>query len=298
MNRRLLLSLPVALVLVASAASAQEASAPQAPAQQPGATGPATPPQAPVPTQPGPRHDGAHRDGHDGAHHDGHDGPHAGMPHDAVHEAAAREGAHAGYAHHGWGHDGGGSQEGRDVSTTVDSGSKNAILERQVATHDTAGHVAIALPLYTHTEVWEQVCVAPCKVDLNRHSSYRVAMANGVPGTRTFTLTPNKEQIDLRVRPGNLPAYAVGGAATGIGTAALITGAVLLTVAGKFEDESDIRVAGAITGGVGLALLAVGIPLLILNQTHVYADGRKLALDPAAARKRPRVQLGATGLVF
>ena len=176
------------------------------------------------------------------------------------------------------------------VTTTVSSGSKNAIIERRVLTQETMGHVAIALPLHTHTETWEQVCVAPCKVDLKRASFYRVAAGNGVPGTDSFTLTPNKEQIDLQVRPGNLARYATGGTLTGLGVGAFITGAVLFTAAGKFEDEKDVRIAGAVTGAAGLVLMAVGIPLLILNQTHVYADGTKVAKRAPASG--PRLGMG------
>lgn len=176
------------------------------------------------------------------------------------------------------------------VITTVTSGSKNAILERQVSTQESFGHVAIALPLHTHTEVWQQVCVAPCKVDLSRASSYRVSASNGVPGTPAFTLTPNKSELDLQVRPGNLARYAAGGTLTGLGIGAFITGAVLFTAAGKFEDEKEVRIAGAITGGAGIALLAVGIPLVLMNRTHVYADGIKLV--KRAPQRGPRFGLG------
>lgn len=182
------------------------------------------------------------------------------------------------------------NREEERVITTVSSGSKNAILERQVSTQESYGHVAIALPLHTHTEVWQQVCVAPCKVELSRASSYRISASNGVPGTESFTLTPNKKELDLQVKPGNLPRYATGGTLTGLGVGALITGAVLFTAASKFEDEKEVRIAGAITGGAGLVLMAIGIPLLVLNQTHVYADGTKLAKK--APPSGPRLGLG------
>lgn len=181
-----------------------------------------------------------------------------------------------------------------NVRLTVTAGVKNAVVERRVTTEESYGHVAIALPLHTRTEVWEQVCVAPCSVSLPRASSYRIATANGLPGTKSFTLRPNRETLDLQVRPGNLRAFATGGTLTGLGVAGLITGTVLFAAAGKFQDESDYRVGGAITAGAGLALMAVGIPLLILNQTKVYSDGSRIAKAPAPTGPH----LTATGLAF
>ena len=268
MFRLALCSIPLTLALGASTAFAQQA--PPTPPLPPASETPPAPPPSP-PTRddaPPPRAHGPHHEGwHPGA-----------MPHDANHAGVApliaREEAR---------------QEEERVITTVTSGSKNAILERQVATTESFGHVAIALPIHMHTESWQQVCVAPCKVDLSRASSYRVSASNGVPGTGSFTLTPNKSQLDLQVRPGNMARYATGGLLTGLGIGAFVTGAVLFTVAGKFEDESNIRIAGAITGGAGLVLMAVGIPLLVLNQTHVYADGTKLARKTPSG---PRLGLG------
>ena len=180
------------------------------------------------------------------------------------------------------------------VTVTVDSGAKNAILERKVLSQEGFGHVAIALPFHTNMETWEQICVAPCKVELFRASSYRVATGNGMPGTKSFTLAPNRETLDLRVKPGNFGAFATGGVLTGVGIGALVTGAVLVTVAGKFKDESEVRTVGAVTGAAGLVLMAIGIPLMILNQTHVYDGSQQLA------RRRPSTgpKLGIDGLSF
>jgi hypothetical protein len=75
-----------------------------------------------------------------------------------------------------------------------------------------------------------------------------------------------------------------------VGTAAAITGGALITTASKFDKETNVRTAGFITGGAGLLLLAVGIPLAIATQTHVDADGTKVA------RTRPRI--GPSGIVF
>lgn len=255
--------IPLTVVLSASAAYAQ---------QPPPALPPAPPADAAPVTPPPPAREDAMPHGH-GPHHDGGWRP-GSMPHDANHAGVMPP------------H----TREEERVVTTVTSGSKNAILERQTATQESFGHVAIALPIHLHSESWQQVCVAPCKVDLSRASSYRVAASNGVPGTESFTLTPNKSEIDLQVRPGNMGRYATGGVLTGLGIGAFITGAVLFTVASKFEDERDVRIAGAITGGAGLVLMAVGIPLLVLNQTHVYADGTKLARRAPA--KGPRLGLG------
>ena len=83
------------------------------------------------------------------------------------------------------------------------------------------------------------------------------------------------------------------------GKRALVTGAVLLSAAGRFDDESDVRRAGAITGGAGLVLMAIGIPLMILNQTHVYDGTQKLARRrPLPGPSLQGLKLGIGGLSF
>ena len=188
-----------------------------------------------------------------------------------------------------------GELQARRVLTTVESGSKNAVIERRISTEETYGRVLFAVPIHTKNQTWEQVCVAPCRVDLDRFSSYRVAKANGMPSTREFTLPPGAPSLRLQVEPGDLLMHRIGGRLIALGTAASIVGGALITTASKFDDEKEVRVAGIITGGAGILLLGIGIPLLIVSQTHVTADDRKLA-NRTPTKTGPKLTLG--GVVF
>lgn len=180
----------------------------------------------------------------------------------------------------------------RRVPTTIDSADKNAVIERRITSEESEGRIVFVVPFHAENETWEQVCVAPCKVDLDRYSSYRVARANGIPSTHEFTLPPNAQSLNLKVEPGNLAWNRVGTRLAATGTAAAIVGGALIIGAAKFDDEKDVRVGGIVTAGAGLLLLAVGIPLAIINQTHVTTDEKKLADNDTKKNAGPKLGLG------
>jgi hypothetical protein len=189
-----------------------------------------------------------------------------------------------------------GEVEARRVLTTVDSGAeKNAVIERRVETEESSGRLLFVLPFRSNNEKWEQVCVAPCKVHLDRYSTYRVARANDMPSTHPFTLPPGADQLQLQVEPGKLLAHRISSRLIALGIAGAVVGGVLVTLASKFEEEKDVRVAGIITGGAGLVTLGIGIPLALLTQTHIKAGEKKLAGEPG---KPPKPRLTVQGLVF
>jgi hypothetical protein len=168
---------------------------------------------------------------------------------------------------------------------TVESSKpeKNAVVERRVKTDEMYGRTLFVVPQHSLVQTWEQVCVAPCKVDLDRSSTYRIGMENGVTSSRHFTLPPGADPVKLDVDPGNLWTHALARGVIGLGTAAAIVGGALITTAHTWDDHDDekhVRTAGIITGAIGLALLAAGIPIAILTQTHVRANDRKVAVTP------------------
>ncbi len=94
------------------------------------------------------------------------------------------------------------------------------------------------------------------------------------------------------MRPGNLHWYRVGTKLSALGTAAGVVGGALIVTASTWEDpteEKRVRTAGIITAAAGLVLLGIGIPLAILNRTHVQAGEKKLAEG---------VHIGPGGLAF
>jgi hypothetical protein len=144
-------------------------------------------------------------------------------------------------------------------------------------------------------QTWEQVCVAPCRVDLDRASTYRVGRENHVTRSGQFTLPPGAEQVKLEVQPGNFWWHGVSTQLIALGTAGAITGGALITTAHTWDSKSDekhVRNAGIITGAVGLGLIAIGIPIAILTQTHVKANDRKVSAAP------PPPKLTLNGVIF
>jgi hypothetical protein len=167
----------------------------------------------------------------------------------------------------------------RRVTVDIDSTGPSTVLERRVSVTDSEG-AYFFLPYRSLSAIWEDVCVTPCQVDLDRFSTYKVSARNGVSGSRPFTLPQQSEEFSLKVDAGNLMAHRAGGALTGAGIAAVVVGVALIAAEGIFTDEDKARTAGFITGGAGLVVLAVGIPLALLTATTVSGPAGKIALTP------------------
>lgn len=167
----------------------------------------------------------------------------------------------------------------RRVAVDVESTQPSAVLERRVSVTESEG-AYFFLPFGSRSSIWEQVCVTPCQVDLDRFSTYRVTARNGIAGSRSFTLPQQSDSLSLKIDAGNLLAHRAGGALSGAGLAAVIVGVALVAGEGIFTDEDKARNAGFITGGAGLVVLAVGIPLALLTSTTVSGPAGKIALGP------------------
>jgi hypothetical protein len=167
----------------------------------------------------------------------------------------------------------------RRISVDIESTKPATVLERRISLTETDG-AYLLLPYHSTEAVWEQVCVTPCQVDLDRFSSYRVGKLNGVLESRSFTLPQAADRFQLRIEPGNPVPHRVGIAMSAIGAAALITGVGLVAGEKIFRDEEAARNAGFISGGAGVALLAIGIPLTVLTSTKVFGLGGRMALSP------------------
>jgi hypothetical protein len=162
----------------------------------------------------------------------------------------------------------------RRVTVRIESTRPNAVIERRTSVKEEIG-AFIVLPFRTHDSTWEQVCVTPCEVDLDRFSTYRVSTMNGISGSRSFTLPQKVDALHLNVDTGSLFAHRVGQTMTVIGISAAIVGGSLLVAASDFRHPNDARIAGGITGGAGVVLGGVGIPLTVLSTSHVNGDDNR-----------------------
>jgi hypothetical protein len=165
----------------------------------------------------------------------------------------------------------------RRVDVRIDATRPDTILERRTSVKEELG-AFIVLPFRSTQATWEQVCVTPCNVDLDRFSTYRISPQNGISESSQFTLPQKADVLHLNVGSGSLLAHRVGQGLGVIGVSALIVGVSLIAAASDFKHPSDARVAGGITGGSGLALSAVGLPLAFLSKSRVSTDGDNRAI--------------------
>jgi len=140
-------------------------------------------------------------------------------------------------------------------------------------------------------------CASPCDkvVDGSRGQRF-IVQGEGVPPSETFVLNDRNEDMTLKVDAGS-PGLLIGGNwLTGVGAAAAVTGAVILPIAYALDDSSStmssIKVAGGVTLGVGLAMLAAGIPMIIAGDTDIELQPTTTALDWNAEKSsyRPRAK--------
>jgi hypothetical protein len=167
----------------------------------------------------------------------------------------------------------------RRLPVSIDATAPSAVVERRVSLTESDG-VYFFAPFRSTSAIWEDVCVSPCQVDLDRFSTYRVSARNGISSSKSFTLPQSADTLELKVDAGNLLANRAGKAVSGAGLAAVIVGVALIAGKGIFSDETRAEDAGFITGAAGLVLLAVGIPLTLATQSSVSAGGTKIGFTP------------------
>jgi hypothetical protein len=167
----------------------------------------------------------------------------------------------------------------RRVPVDIESTRPSAVIERRVSVTESGGSYFF-LPYTSSSAIWEQVCVSPCQVDLDRYSSYRVSARNGISPSRSFTLPQSADSLQLKIDAGHLIAHRAAAALAGAGLAAAIVGTALIAAKGIFTDEKKAEDAGFITGGAGLVVMAIGIPWAVLTATSVSSGDRKIAFTP------------------
>jgi hypothetical protein len=162
----------------------------------------------------------------------------------------------------------------RRVTVRIDSTRPNTVLERRTSVKEELG-AFIVIPFRATDSTWEQVCVTPCEVDLDRFSTYRISAQNKISGSRSFTLPQKLDALHLNVDSGSLIAHRAGQTMSVVGITAAIVGASLLVAATDFRRPSDARIAGGVTGGVGVALAGIGIPLSLATVSHVEGENER-----------------------
>src|ERR1019366_1071842 len=146
----------------------------------------------------------------------------------------------------------------RRLPVDIDSTRPGAVVERRVSVTESDG-AYFFLPYRSTSAIWEQVCVTPCQIDVDRFSSYRVSARNGISPSRSFTLPQSSDALQLKVDAGDLLGHRIGKVMAAAGLAAVAVGVGLIAGKGLFTGETRAEDAGFITGGAGLLVMAVGI---------------------------------------
>lgn len=110
------------------------------------------------------------------------------------------------------------------------------------------------------------VCSAPCVANVSGSATYQI-VGDGIATSTSFRL-PARNDVLLRVKPGDATAYDLGGIFAIGGAFALVVGAGILIVAGTHASSGEVA-SGAgvlIAGALGLG---IGLPVMLSNATTI-----------------------------
>lgn len=114
------------------------------------------------------------------------------------------------------------------------------------------------------------VCTAPCDraVSVEDAPAFFVASPAALP-SKPFLLPPSGD-VTVRVRAGRRRGFLAGWVLAGVGAPALVSGAVLMTLA---DDDRTRLHTGAAVAGVGASMVLTGAILVATGRTRVRVDG-------------------------
>lgn len=160
-------------------------------------------------------------------------------------------------------------------------------------------------PVVRRFQTWDPVCRAPCGVAVSPNGVYAIRGWGIVPSD-AFML-PQGGVISLAVNVGHRGPHAGGVLLTTFGGLATVVGSVFTPLSylvgngvggsgpSSSGPEPRFLTAGATLLGLGTAMIAGGIAILVISQTRVRAsNGEQLARRD----RPPRLALSANGLHF
>jgi hypothetical protein len=150
----------------------------------------------------------------------------------------------------GWGEPRGASPDG-----TSEAG------DQQRGGRDSPRGAAVALPLDDGD--WDPVCSPPCERRLPRTALFRISGAE-ITTSSTFSLPADRSEVTLRVKAGASRWYWTGVILTAFGGSFALGGIGPPLLLG-----ASFSTTGKVLGGAGAVMLAVGLPLWVLNRTTV-----------------------------
>jgi hypothetical protein len=130
------------------------------------------------------------------------------------------------------------------------------------------------------TGAWQRGCAAPCGRLLPVDGVELRVTAPDMTPSKAFRVEPGSGAALLKVDGGSAAARAWGRGSFAVGVPVALLGMTGFAL-GSFDDRDGLRTAGAISLGVGAALILVALPLLV----HGATDVKNEKGDPIAARR-------------
>lgn len=184
----------------------------------------------------------------------------------------------------------------KQVSVTLNADDSRATIERRVGTTSYAG-LPLADASFGSIAQWEQACVAPCQLQLDKRYSYRVA-GDGLTPSDSFTLPQDRDRLKLDAKMGSSYGRLGGIGLTILGTGGVVLGAAAVVLTPIFASQdvgSSVFRTGMLAGGVsvlslGAIAVGAGIFLWATNGTTIHPVNDGVA--------KSKMHFTATGLAF
>ena len=127
---------------------------------------------------------------------------------------------------------------------------------------------------------WFPVCVGPCAQQVPISGLYRVG-GKGIVNSDIFAIQAGSAPLGVTANTGSASATTWGAIATAAGGAAILVGLSSAVIAGicnlggsdnECTDRSAQRTGGLVVAGIGTAVLATGLAVVMKNRTFVSVD--------------------------
>jgi hypothetical protein len=118
---------------------------------------------------------------------------------------------------------------------------------------------------------WQRSCAAPCGQSLSVDGVELRVTAPDMTPSKPFRVEAGSGAAQLSVSGGSAAARAWGRASFAIGVPVALLGMTGFAL-GSFDDRPGLKGIGAVSLGVGAALVLAALPLLVRGATNVKND--------------------------